>query len=255
MNKEHTIEQLQQLGLSAEQAKVYQTLIKHGFTKAGNIPKYTKIKRGLVYKVLDQLIELGLAEKHGEHSSVARYAPLSPQTLEMFVEEKRTEARNLEDVFDSVHGNLKSQFNLLSGKPSVQYFEGNNEVSKMLDDSLYTGDIIYTYADVDAVEKYFPDLNINHIKKRTERNIQKRILVADNSLGRKAQKKSLKDPLTEIRIMNKEYESFGCVAEIYDNKIAYITTSELGISGVLVEDKQVSKMQKFMFEALWELSK
>ncbi len=255
MKKEKIITILQELGFSKEQALVYKTLLEHGFMKAGSIPQYTKIKRGLVYKVLEQLIEKGFVEKYGDDSSVARYSPLSPEKLRIFVDEKKEQARKQEERFDAIYGNLKSQFNLLSGKPNVQYFEGEDEVEKMLEDSLHTDGIMYTYADVDAVEKYFSLLNKKHSAKRKEKNIKKYILVPNNKNGKKAQKQSLKDPLTKIRIINKEYISFGGVAEIYDNKVAYITVSNLGISGVLIEDKQISKMNTFIFEALWEKSK
>ena len=109
--------------------------------------------------------------------------------------------------------------------------------------------------EVDAVEKYFAELNNQHSKARKENGIQKYILVPNNALGKKAQKQSQKDQLTEIRLIDKEYIPFGGVAEIYDNKTAYITTSDLGISGVLIEDKQITKLNKFIFEALWEKSK
>lgn len=255
MQTTQTHEQLEKLGLSKEQAIVYLCLLERGFIKAGKIPEYTGIKRGLAYKVLDQLIELGLVKKHGDDSSVARYAPLSPEHLERFVNDKLAIAKQHQDILDGIYGNLKSQFNLLSGRPSVQYFEGEDEVRKMLLDSLETTGTIYTYADADMVAEYFPRLNQEHVAKRTELAIAKKILVADTKLGQKLYKESKKNTLTEVRLINKDYIPFGAVAEIYDNKVAYVTASDIGISGVLIEDKQITNMQKFVFEALFEQSK
>lgn len=242
------------LGLSHEQAIVYKTLIENGFMKAGSIPKYAKIKRGLVYKVLEQLIEMGLVEKHGGDLAVARYSPLSPNKLEMFVEKKQKQAQETQNVFESIYGNLKSQFNLLSGKPSVQYFEGLEGVERMFEDILFTDDTVYTYADAEAVAKYFPELNKKHVLKRQEKSITKKILIANNKLGVKTAKAAKKDPLTEIKIISKKFDIFASVMEVYDNKIAYVTMSKFGISGVLVEDKQIAQMHKFIFEALWDKS-
>ncbi len=255
MEKEKISLQLEKLGLSQEQASIYLCLLERGFLKAGRIPEYTGIKRGLAYKVLDQLIDLGLVKKHGDDASIARYAPLSPEHLERFVHEKLALAKQHQEILDDVYGNLKSQFNLLSGRPSVRYFEGEDEVRKMLLDSLETTDTIYTYADADMVEEHFPNLNKEHVEKRYARNISKKILVADTKLGQKAYKNSQKDTLTEVRIIEKKYIPFGAVAEIYDNKVAYVTASDIGISGVLIEDKQIAQMQKFVFEALFEQSK
>ena len=255
MKETELIKNLELLGLTNREARIYKVLLEHGFTKAGNIPRYVKMKRGIVYKVLDDLIEKGFIEKHGGEKSIARYSPLSPEKLHIFVEKQEEKLKRQKEIYDSIYGNLKSQFNLLSGKPSVQYFEGEKGVEEILKDTLYSNEEIYTYVDVDAVEKYFPKINERHTKERKEHKIKKRILVANNKKGEKALKKSKKDDLTEIRIIDKEYFPFGGVAEIYDNKILYITISDLGISGVLIEDKQISQMHKYIFEALWEKSK
>jgi hypothetical protein len=53
-------------------------------------------------------------------------------------------------------------------------------------------------------------------------------------------------------VIEKDYIPFGAVAEIYDNKIAYVTASDIGISGVLIEDKQIANMHKFIFESMFE---
>ncbi|MCA9351902.1 hypothetical protein KC866_00725 [Patescibacteria group bacterium] len=254
MENTQTIQQLETLGLSREQSLVYLCLLDNGFSKAGSIPKKTGLKRGLVYKVLDQLIERGLAKKHGEDTAVARFAPLSPEGLKSLVEEKLRAAEAHQELFKDLYSPLKSKFNLLTGRPSVRYYEGHDEVREMLYDCLETTGVIYTYADADMVAEHFPDLNKEHIAERHERGIAKRILVADSKHGRQTKKDSLKDDLTDIRIIEKEYLPFSAVAEIYDNKVAYITSSDIGISGVLIEDRQIATMQKFMFEALWEQS-
>ncbi len=252
MGKKNIIEKLEKIGLSHKEALVYETLLKHGYTKAGNIPGYTKLKRGIVYKILDDLVEKGFVKKHGEGTAVTRYAPLSPEKLYTLIEEEEKKVNEKKNTFEEIYGNLKSQFNLLSGKPSVQYFEGKEQVKKMLEDSLYTEEIMYTYADVDAVEKYFAEINKEHVQKRKAKGIQKHILVPDSKKARKAKKMSEKDPLTEIRIIPEKKEAFGGVAEMYDNKTVYISISDVGLSGILIEDKQITKMNKFIFESLWE---
>lgn len=247
-------EQLVYLGLSENQADVYLSLLQHGLSKASKMPQHTGLKRGLVYKVLDQLIDMGFVEKHGGEGSVAFYAPLSPTKLQQFVDTKTSQAREAQDVFDDMYGNLKSQFNLLSGKPSVQYFEGEEDVSKILDDILETDGVVYTYADIEAVEMYFSNLNNKHRKQRIEKGIIKKILLSKNKKSLAFQKKAIKESLTEVKIIDQKYMPFNGVTEIYDNKIMYLSASKIGISAILIEDSQIAKMQKFIFEALFEKS-
>ena len=54
---------LNQIGLTDDQASVYETLIQGGQMPARAITQKTAIKRGMIYKALDQLIEMGLVEK------------------------------------------------------------------------------------------------------------------------------------------------------------------------------------------------
>ena len=47
------------LGLTKEQGLIYENLINKGFSSAGLLLNLTGIKRGMVYKALDQLTEMG----------------------------------------------------------------------------------------------------------------------------------------------------------------------------------------------------
>ena len=71
---------LQQAGLSEEQALTYQALLDKGPQKASNIAQWTGIKRGLTYKVLDELVNIGLVEKKEPTSGVATFFPLHPSS-------------------------------------------------------------------------------------------------------------------------------------------------------------------------------
>ena len=242
------------LGLNDNQSMVYLSLLKNGMSKAGRIPGYTGLKRGLCYKTLDQLVELGFVKKHGENTKITFYSPLSPDKLYDHISMEKKRVYELENDFNDISGILKSQFNILSGKTNVRYFEGEKEVEEMLNDSLETQGAMYTYGDVDMIEQNYKDLNNRHSEKRKLNNIMKKILLTKSKLALKILKQSKNDPLTEIRIIDKDYAPVKSVIEIYDNKISYITISKIGMSGILIEDKQIAQMHKFLFEALWEKS-
>ncbi|TAN58360.1 hypothetical protein EPN15_01360 [Patescibacteria group bacterium] len=59
---------LTQAGLTENQALIYEILVKNGLMPAGAVCKKTPLKRGLVYKILDELTEIGLVEKKGKAS-------------------------------------------------------------------------------------------------------------------------------------------------------------------------------------------
>ena len=122
-------------GLSEEQSAIYGALLDKGPLKAGAIASWTGLKRGLIYKVLDQLENMGLVSQKGGDGTVAVFAPEHPSRLAEIMERKeKSIALARETVLLSL-GTLSSKFNLLSGKPNVQFYEGKDGVERVLNDS------------------------------------------------------------------------------------------------------------------------
>ena len=67
---------LEGAGLSVEQAKVYLYLLETGLAPAKNIATKTGLGRALVYKLLDQLVLFGLAQKREDIGKIARFFPV-----------------------------------------------------------------------------------------------------------------------------------------------------------------------------------
>lgn len=114
---------LMDAGLSEEQAIIYNTLLDKGSMKAGPIASWTGIKRGLVYKVLDQLIILGLVIKTENEGAVAIFSPTHPSRLIEILDKKERDLELTKDIVSSSLGSLSSKFNLLHGKPTVQFLK------------------------------------------------------------------------------------------------------------------------------------
>ena len=164
---------LNQIGLTKEQSVVYQALIQGGLIPARGITQKVGIKRGLVYKVLEQLIEMGLAEKRDNVAKIALFSATHPNNLKNIIEKRNQEIKNAEVSLDSIMNKLTSDFNLVSGKPNVQFFEGMEGMKKVLEDSLSSQTEIYSYADIEAIQKYIPDINADYVRKREKFNIIK----------------------------------------------------------------------------------
>ena len=119
-------------GLSEEQALVYGALLEKGPQKASNIASWTGIKRSLVYKILEQLDNMGFVEKKGGEGTVAVFSPNHPSLLLSSFEQKEKEMAMTKELITASLGQLTSKFNLLAGKPNVQFFEGKNDYQQIL---------------------------------------------------------------------------------------------------------------------------
>ncbi|OGG52463.1 hypothetical protein A2851_05505 [Candidatus Kaiserbacteria bacterium RIFCSPHIGHO2_01_FULL_53_29] len=243
-------ESLKQAGLGKDQAAIYEALVKMGPSPASDIAFSAGIGRPLAYKVLDELIEIGLVEKKEEPKKVARFIPAHPLKLKEVVEKRLALAQGAQTALDGVLGKLTSDFNLQSGKPGVQFFEGREGVLELLWDSLNTKGEIYTYAD-ETVERYAAKENEEYVRARIKKGISKKILMPDTAATRR-ELLARPLPLTEIRLLRStDAPLFNAVIEIYENTVSHLTFSEQSITGTLMRDPTIYRLHKYLFETAW----
>ncbi|MBA3047058.1 hypothetical protein KKC83_03015 [Patescibacteria group bacterium] len=242
-----------QIGLSANEAVVYEYLLKNGESSAGKIIKKTPLKRGVVYNALTALVKKGLASQKTK-DKVAYFSPDHPEKLRDFAEQKESEFKKAKNTLEANLSGIVSDFNLVSGKPGVRYFEGINGLKIVLDDMLTAKETICTFADVEAVVKYMEKLNREHAKKREQLNIMKKIIVIDTLFARNY----LKDyhpKVSEFRFIDHLKYPFNSIVEIYDGKVAYISLSTKGIISMIINDKNIYQFNKSLFKFTWNRSK
>src|SRR3989338_3023294 len=141
-------------GLSEEQALVYQSLLEGGPQKASPLSSWTGIKRGLIYKILEQLENMGLVEKRGGAGTVAVFSPNHPSLLLEKIERDKKNLELSKEMVQAGLGNLTSKYNLIAGKPNVRFFEGKEGIVNVVRDSYGSKTEILTYADNEAMNKY-----------------------------------------------------------------------------------------------------
>lgn len=237
-------------GLSEEQSAIYSALLDKGPMKAGAISSWTGIKRGLIYKVLDQLENMGLVTQKGGDGTVAVFAPEHPSTLAVIMERKEKSIALAKETLTFALGSLSSKFNLLSGKPNVQFFEGLEGILKVAQDSLSSETDICSFVDTEAVIERYPELNKEYVSKRLKNNVKKKIISMDCDLVREISKSDNKD-FTEQRVVKNKLH-FATIVMIYDNKISYITLDPKKNIGVIIEDPDIYKTNKAIFDYIWE---
>lgn len=244
---------LSQTGLSQEQAVVYEALIKHGALPASKISSFAGLKRGLTYKILGELEALGLVEKKDEVGKVLRFEGVHPLRMRDFVEKKMQESKDAKEVLETVLPKLVSDFNLVSGKPGIQFYEGEEGVKQITAHSLGAKTEIYSYVDNDAVDKYLPKENKRYVAERVRRGITKKIISPDTPHTREIAK-SFAEELLEARVLPIE-KSLNTVMQIYDNTISYLTINDERMIGVIIDDPFIARMHRTMFEYLWSVAK
>lgn len=247
---------LEAAGLTTQQATLYELLLGRGRERASRLVRETPWKRGVVYKILAELVGLGLVEEKKTPGSVTIFLPRHPLALKDLAERREREARDRTLSLESALPSLVSEFNLQVGTPGVMVYEGEAGIQKALDDTLLVRDtVIDTFVDIEAIERYIPEINERYVKKREQLGIDKRGIVFDTPAARE-QLKNYHRLSTDVRFLTlPKGHSFGSIFQIYADKVLYITLSDERFLGIIIQNKTIHDMHKTIFDFVWQNAK
>jgi len=238
------------LGLTKVQAEILACLLQNGPQKASNIAKITKRPRGVAYKGLEELRDLGLAIKKEEKLGIAIFVAEHPTNLEKVLEKREKDLERTKKDFMTSLPDLVSVYNLANNKPGVRFYEGEEGIEKSLDDTLNSRTVIYTFADLEAVEQNIKNINQAYAQKREKIGIKKKIIVADTPFNRNFFQ-HFNSETTELRFLPPEFYHFNSGIQIYDNKVSYQVISAENKMAIIIDDQNVYNMNKLLFEYIW----
>jgi sugar-specific transcriptional regulator TrmB len=243
---------LQHIGLTAEQALVYECLIRSGTLSARKIGLETGLNRSFIYKILKQLIEIDLVAEQIQHKKTTKFSAQEPSHLEKLVQKQTEQAQLAKNSYHEVLSTLGSQFNLTHGKPTIRFYEGLEGIKILYKDIIHTGkDIFLIRSPLDNNLPELEQIVLNQIQTQVEKNIKTRVLAPmslhyDNLIKDKDEK----NLVTRCRI---PIEEFNISAQIilYGNKVAFTSFTGMMITTIL-EDKSIFETMNTIFETVWK---
>ncbi len=242
-------------GLTKDEARAYELLVKRGGLEAGKLGRLIEISsRPLTYKVLEGLISKGLVEKKEEVGKVAKFYATHPLKLKEYTEREREKAEQSITAVEGVVDKLVSEFNLSSGKPGVRFFEGRAGLKAVLNDSLTAKTPIYSYIDVEQVERHYQDVNGPYLKEREKRGINKKLLLDDTPFTRELYV-GVEESHSEVRLIEQKEHPYKVAIQIYDDKVSYLTLKPGKEMAVIIQDAEIAGLQQHLFEELYKLAK
>lgn len=242
---------LMDCGLSAEQVKVYLFLLKNGQAPAKHIATATSVGRTLTYKVLEQLIALDLVEKKDNLTKVTFFFPAHPQRLKDLAAKKLQTTEQATANLNSIFGALTSEFNMLLGKPNVQFFEGVDGLKKIHDDILETEQEIRIISSPIEERSEVIHLIREQIEKQAAKNIQTKAITTDQDDRIFAfPVRDDEKYLVTRKIVPPEHLPVPAQIIVYGDKVT-ITNFKESIISVLVDSKYVADTFRVMFDYMW----
>jgi predicted transcriptional regulator len=241
------LKNLEQLGLSDKEARVYLALLPRQDTGTSNLIRATGLHGQFVYQALERLEELGLA-KHVIQNGRKKFSAGSPERILSLVEEKKLAAQ-------SIVRQLKEQF---AGKheQSFEVFQGNNAFVAhefALLEEMPDGGAIDVLGGGGSGDKYIAIMGHqmnDYEKRRIEKRMAVRYISTDgnhNYLKIMAQTR----PFFDYRVLPQAAP--GVDTDILMDKINFLLYGDPVVAFTFT-NKTVADGYRRFFEVLWNLS-
>jgi sugar-specific transcriptional regulator TrmB len=232
---------LQDLGLSDNEARAYLASLELGAANIQAIADKSGVKRTTIYSLVDNLKNQGLLAEYRKGSKTF-LAASDPSRLESLFKEKQEKLQNALPEF-------RSLYNLSPTKPKVRFYEGQEGIKAVYQDTLEEGKEIKCLVGWQSMVKAMPDYWSFYIAERVKRDIWVRAL-ADRSPESATYQAQGEKELRELRLLPEGTSPFQTEVNIYGDKVAMLTFGQ-ELSGVIIESKDIADTWRMVFEMIW----
>lgn len=231
------IQELQEIGLNENEAKVYLQVLKDQGETASTIAKRAKINRTTVYLELDNLTQKGLVSyviKNKKRS----YQAVEPEKLIEILEEKKLKINKIMPRLKGMHKSINPfKIEVLEGKEGVKTL-----YNKIIDEAKEVCAFGVTGKANDILRFEVPHID----KKIKQKNMKIRYLANEDA------KKQKLASVAQTKYMPKEIRS-EITTIIFNDKVAIQSLVKENIFVTIITDEQLSKGYKNYFEFMWNL--
>src|SRR4030042_5992747 len=164
---------LEQLGLSEKEAKVYLAVLELGEANIQQIAQKSGVKRTTAYDIINSLKEKRLLTEITKGKK-AFFSAEDPRKLERQLDEKK-------ETLKKILPELLSITNLLDTKPHIKFYEGNDGIKEVYKDTLdYPDQELLAWVSQEAVVGFDVEwLDKYYVSKRLEKKIWVRVIAPD----------------------------------------------------------------------------
>jgi len=241
--------QLKEIGLSENEAKVYLAMLELGPATVLEISAKAEVNRPTTYVQIESLKKKGLASAQTKGKKQMFIAE-SPEQLDFMIEREKKEIEQKKDELKKILPELTNLFDVSGDKPQVRFFEGKEGLIKMPDELIRIHpEEVLDFASTEAILKIFPD----HVKKYSSRRVKKGIkakVIYTDTKGA-VLKRHDEEMLREAKYVSPDIFPFKSDITIYTDNIA-ISALEGKAVGVIITHKELANSFRALFNLLWQ---
>jgi HTH-type transcriptional regulator, sugar sensing transcriptional regulator len=243
---------LQRLGLSDKEAKVYLASLELGRDTVQNIAKKAGVNRATTYVILETLSKKGLAARF-DQSKKTYFIAANPELLSGIFELQRKEIEERQRFLSSLLPDLKTLANKNSERPTIRFYEDKAGIQTaqeefLLDQKLEEHEVRNFFPADRILEVFTPQELQGYKKDRSKRKINARSFYNSDQqdLPNVTDSEKIKVPASKY--------PFTCDISILGDSVRIASLGNK-LSAVLIKDKEIAKTLKSIFDLAWDNAK
>lgn len=238
------------LEFTPKEVSVYLALLELGKRTVSPIARTANINRTTVYDILDSLVAKGLVSVSGKEP-LQEYVAESPDKIVKLVQEQIQKDQLRLEQAQGLVPQLKSLHNV-SNRPKVMFYEGEEGLEHVYDDTLTSHEPIRGMANVLEMHKGLPEYFPKYYKRRAQKGIKIRAILSSNEAGKNISAHD-KEELRDTAFIPADRYNFIPEIDVYDNKIMIASWREK--LGIIIESQEMADSMKTLYDLAWEEAK
>jgi len=240
--------ELANLGLSEKEAKVYLAALELGKSPVQKISQKAGVNRATTYVIIEGMMKKGLMSSYHEDKKQFYFAE-APEKLKILFKDQELALKRKEEYLEKLLPELKAINISKEEKPLVRYFEGKEGLRALSEEFYLTkhtepARMIYSH---DLLMNIFSENEILAMRKRRQSRGTKVLSIVNDEQDK------LKSDAIKAIISTKKYPITSDIA-IFGDKVR-IATQKGNLSGMIIENKEISNTLKVLFDLAWEESR
>jgi sugar-specific transcriptional regulator TrmB len=246
---------LKKIGLGENEIEIYLALIKTGAQTVKQISEAARINRTTTYRYLESLAEKELIEWIiGKRGQMARAT--SPDNLNLFLKSRLNGLSDTKNALPSLVSELKKIQPVQKFATQIRYFEGEEGLKQMIWNTLKTKEVLRSYSILGRREVINAKFEDDFENEWVRRGLKDRLITNETKLDyiRDRMVANYKSAINMRIIPSSRFYITNDIA-IYNNVVSIASLEKGNLVGVEIENEEIAKTQKSIFEIVWEVAK
>lgn len=251
---EQLISQIEDLGLSNKEARVYVANLILGPAGVQQIADTSGIKRVTTYVILESLVGLGLVSQTSKAKKTLFNAE-APENLQRLLEKKEQSIKEQKQQLTELLPQLGSLKTLPHDAPTVKLYDSAEGLRTLIRDYIAShtksGDQIYGMSNMDLLHDFFPEIQENQGNPDRLKSGVSSKLIYTSSKGPIMATTDTQSKRQSRYVSADEYP-INSDMTIVNDSVVLMSLSGHRPLGVTIQSKEIAKGLKVLFELAWE---